>query len=98
MRHVAILAALLLTGCGGHVQSAPEPIIRTVEVKVPVDDPACAREAVGGLGTSPTYPDTDGALQAAANLFERVKLLLAGRELREAREAALMGALVECAK
>lgn len=96
---ILICALFALTACGGKsALPPPEPIIRTVEVKVPVDDPACARAAVEELGTAFLYPDTDAALRAAADLFERVKLLMAGRELREAREAALTGALVECSR
>ena len=92
MRWMVAIAALALAGCA----HTPEPEIRTVEVKVPVDDPACAREAVARLGEAPAYPDTPEAIRAAPNLFERVKLLLAGRELRIAREAALKGALEAC--
>jgi len=98
MKRIAILAACLaLAGCGTTRIERPEPIIRTVEVKVPVDDPACAREAVARLGEAPAYPDTPEAIRAAPNLFERVKLLLAGRELRIAREAAITDALEACA-
>lgn len=93
MRRMVAIAALALAGCA----HTPEPEIRTVEVKVPVDDPACAREAVARLGAAPAYPDTPEAIRAAPNLFERVKLLLAGRELRIAREAALKDALEACA-
>lgn len=93
MRRMVAIAALALAGCA----HSPEPEIRTVEVKVPVDDPACAREAVARLGAAPAYPDTPEAIRAAPNLFERVKLILAGRELRIAREAALKDALEACA-
>ena len=41
------LAVAILAGCAGHV---PEPEVRTVEVMMPVDDPACARAAVAKLG------------------------------------------------
>lgn len=93
MRWMVAIAALALAGCA----HTPEPEIRTVEVKVPVDDPACAREAVARLGAASAYPDTPEAIRAAPNLFERVKLILAGRELRIAREAALEDALEACA-
>lgn len=89
---------LALAGCATGGQPRPEPIIQTVEVRVPVDDPACAREAVARLGEAPAYPDTPEALAAAPNLFERIKLLLAARELRGAREAALTDALAACAR
>lgn len=98
MKRIAIIAACLaLAACGTTRIERPEPIIRTVEVKVPVDDPACAREAVERLGAAPVYPDTGEAIRSAADLFERVKLLLAARELRIAREAALADALKACA-
>jgi hypothetical protein len=72
---------------------APEPIIRTVEVRVPVPQPC---PILDRLGPAPTYPDTAEALRAAPNLFERVKLLVAGRALRIAREAALIAAAQAC--
>ena len=93
MRLIITMAALALAGCAHIV----EPEIRTVEVKVPVDDPACARDAVARLGDAPAYPDTPDAILTASNIFERVKLLLAARELRIAREAALADALKACA-
>lgn len=100
MRRVAIMAlaifSLPVAAC--KTMERPEPIIRTVEIKVPVDDPACAREAVARLGAAPAYPDTGEAIRSAADLFERVKLLLAARELRIAREAALADALKACAQ
>jgi hypothetical protein len=93
MRWIAIIA-LALAGCAGRT---PEPVIRTVEVKVPVDDPACARAAVKRLGPAPVYPDNPEAIRNASGLFERVQLLLASREMRKAREAALKVALEACA-
>ena len=42
------------------------------------------------------FSDTPDALRAAPNIFERVKLLLAAREMRMAREAALIVALEAC--
>lgn len=94
---LAIAAAFALSGCTTTTRE-PEPVIRTVEVQVPVDNPECARKAMAELGTGILYPDTDAALAASGTLFDRVKLLLAGRELREARETALVSALAECAR
>jgi len=94
MRLMIAFAALALCACS----HTPEPEIRTVEVRVPVDDPACARAAVERLGEAPAYPDTSAAIRSASDLFERVKLLLAARELRIAREGALTDALKACAK
>lgn len=73
----AALIALLLAGCA---HQPVEPIIRTVEVRVPVPVP-CAIDI-----PDPVYSDTPEALRAAPNLFERVKLLLAGREERAAHD------------
>lgn len=87
---------VLLAAC--QTAQAPEPVIRTVEVRVPVDDPRCAREALARLRQeSPAYPDTDEALRGVATAFEGTQLLVAGRLLRIAREAALVGAIEACA-
>ncbi len=94
---LSAIAAVLLAGCAGGNRERPEPIIKTVAVKVPVDSPDCAREAIAELGGPLAYPDTKEALAAAENLFERVKLLLAARTLRIAREQALTDALAICA-
>lgn len=93
MRWIAAVAPLLLAGCF----FTQEPEIRTVEVRVPIDDPACARAALERLGGAAAYPDTPTAIAGAGDIFERVKLLLAGRALRDAREAALSAALEACA-
>lgn len=95
----ALIALLLLIGLCGLAACAttgaprPEPEIRTVEVQVPVPQPCPAGER---LGSPPTYPDTDVALGAASDIFERVRLLLAGRALRSARLSAVEAALEAC--
>lgn len=94
MKRLMILT-LALAACST-TPDRPEPIIRTVEVQVPVDDPACVRQALEELGPPPVYPDTPAALVTAPNIYERTRLLLAGRELRMAREAALANALRAC--
>jgi len=73
-------AVLALAGCA--TAAPPEPVIKTVEVRVPVPVPC---KGLAELGAEPTYPDSGAALQAAVDLFERVKLLLAARGLRAAR-------------
>lgn len=91
---VAVVFAIGLGGCAGRVPPiAREPIIRTVEVRVPVPQPC---PMLDRLGPAPVYPDTAEALHGAPNLFERVKLLVAGRALRIGREAALIGAAQAC--
>jgi len=89
---IIMILILLLGACGGRLPD-PEPIIKTVEVKVPVTVPCPALES---LGQPPAYPDTRQAIEAAPNLLERVKLVMAGRELRAARERALNAALEAC--
>ena len=79
MRRLILALALsaTLTACATR---PAEPILKTVEVKVPAAIACPDRRA-----PAPSYPDTADALAAAPDLFERVKLLLAGRELRDQR-------------
>ncbi|MES2295263.1 MAG: hypothetical protein V4527_18345 [Pseudomonadota bacterium] len=96
MRLSALLVTTLLAACAQ--TPPPEPIVRTVTVQVPYDDPACAREARDRLRQEAVaYPDTDDALGRAASVFEGVQLLRAGRVLRIAREIALLAAIEACA-
>lgn len=91
-----IMLTLPAATCGNGAR--PEPQIITKEVRVPYDDPACARAAVDRLeAEQPTYPDTDQALRNADSTFEGAQLLVAGRLLRIAREAAIWDALRACA-
>ena len=95
----ALAMSLALISCGGGTLPPPEPIIRTVEVEVPVDNPECARKAEAEVvDTAPEFPDTDEKLREAPNLFERVKLLMAGRELRMDYERRLEDAITACAQ
>lgn len=87
---VLALAVFLLSGCAA--TPPPEPIIRTVEVRVPVPV-----RCTPMLSPEPDYPATDEARAMAANIFEGVKLLLAEIILRKAREAELKGQLAACA-
>lgn len=99
LRPLALASIAMLTLPAAMCQTTqPEPIIRTVEVRVPSDDPACARAARDRLRQdAPAYPDTEDALSHAAGVFEGVQLLRAGRLLRIAREAALIAAIEACA-
>lgn len=87
----AVALALLLTACADKPEPAPEPsvILQPAKEAVPV---RCNPQ----LGPEPDYPDTDAALKAAPNLFERVKLLLAGRLLRIQRDLEKSAALEGC--
>lgn len=86
------LVFLLLAGCAAEPQR-PEPEIRTVEVKVMVPQPC---RALAAMSEEPAMPDTDEALKAAPGLFDRVKLLLQGREIRSARLEQYKAAKASC--
>ena len=86
---LAALAALLLSACVTAGAQGPAAV-RTVEVPVPVT-------CTPALGPEPAYPDTDAALAAAPDLFARVRLLVAGRLMRIARDAEKTAALAACA-
>ena len=87
-RICAPVALLALSACAT-TPPAPQIVTKTVQVAVPV---AC-RPAIGA---APAYPDTDPALKAAPDVYQRVKLLVAGRLERIAREAELTAALSAC--
>ena len=70
-----LLASVMLAGCA-HDPGKIE--LQTVNVPVPV-------HCKPNIKPSETFPDTDQALKSAPDIFERVKLLLAGRDLRTAR-------------
>lgn len=72
--HVAATCSLL-AACA----TRPEPVIRTVEVKVPVPV-SCVPVS---LRQEPSYPDTDAALKATKEGGDMLRLLAAGRLLRE---------------
>ncbi len=84
-----LFAGLILGGCAS-TPSEPRIETRTVEIPTPV---RCHPD----LGAPPDYPDTDAALQAAPDLFARVRLLLAGRLMRIARDQQTQAALQACA-
>lgn len=85
---VILFCALTLSACA---TTAPPRPVTTVEVRVPV-----AVKCHPDLGEPPQYPDTDAALKAAPDLFSRVKLIVAGRLMRIAREAELQAAIKAC--
>ena len=87
IRAACLASQILVCACA----TPRPPTVRTVEVQVPVAVPCDP-----GVPAAPAYPDTDEALKTAPDLFERVKLLLAGRELRKAREAELEAGIRGC--
>lgn len=87
MNRLALLPCLLLVAC-----ATPAPRIEIKEVLVPVPVPCMER-----VGPAPSYQDTPAAVQAAPTLFDRVKLLLVGREERDARLRVLEGQALVCA-
>ena len=87
MTRLALLALLTINACA----SAPPRVeVRTVTVQVPVAVP-CVVDV-----PAPVYSDTDEALLAAPDLFERVKLLLAGRIERAAHDNVETAARAAC--
>jgi hypothetical protein len=83
--------ALALAGCASDPK---EPVVRTVEVKVPVAV-ACVPE---GFPKAPEYPDSDKALKAAPGGAERYQLIQAGRILRVQRAAETEPMIEGCRK
>ena len=84
----AIASVLLLAGCATSAPS-PEPIVRTVEVKVPVAVP-CEAPAI----ERPTYSFDSAKVEM--QLDDKVALLLADRLQREGTERQLRAALEGC--
>lgn len=87
----AVCWPLLTAGSCAHDAAAPEPRIEIREVKIPVAV-ACAANP----GPDPAFADAPDALRQAADVFERVKLLLAGRAQRDGRLAELKAATAGC--
>lgn len=87
MTRFALLALVALAACA---TTPPRIETRTVEVKVPVPVP-CAIDV-----PPPVYSDTDEALRTAPDIFERVKLLLAGRLERDAHDQIETAARAAC--
>jgi len=83
------LAALFALAACATTPPTPQIVTKTVQVAVPI---ACKPD----VGPAPVYPDTDAALKAAPDVFQRVRLLVAGRLERIAREAQLSAALGAC--
>jgi hypothetical protein len=82
-----VIACIVLAGCAS--DKPGEIKLQTVNVPVPVH---CTPK----IETIVIYPDSTDALRTAANIFERTKLLLAGRDIRTARIQELEAALKGC--
>lgn len=92
MKALAItFAAMALAACGTTNTPAPEARIVTQVVRVQVPTPCNVEEPA-----QPAYPDTAAALRAVPDVDRGTRLLLAGRELRTAYIAAVLGALRAC--
>ncbi len=87
MKRLAILAALTLTACA----QTPPPVV-TIKVPVAV---SCVSKDFADIEPA---PDTDHALNAAPDLAETLKLLLAGRGIREAWIASARAQIDICRK
>lgn len=83
-----VLGCVSLAACN---TVAPEPKVQIQRVEVPV-----AIKCSADPGRAPNYADSNDALRAAKDIFEQVRLLLAGRKQRMAREAELVAANAGC--
>lgn len=88
--HVAA-TCLVLAGCATR---PAEPVIRTVEVRVPVPV-TCVPS---GLRAEPAYPDTTAAIKASPGPGDLLQLLMAGRILREQWLSEVRPVLALCRK
>lgn len=90
----ALIPLILLAGCATRPTAAPEPIVTTIRVNVPVTAPCVP----ASLQPANEYPDTDSALRRASDAAERYLLLVAGRALRVARLNELEPIVAGCPK
>lgn len=92
MRTHAVLALSLVALTGGCVKNqAPEPVIVTKTVNVPI----AASCVPDNLGPKPVYPDTDEALKKAEPA-QGLKLMAEGRQARDARLAQVEPVIDAC--
>lgn len=87
---ILALAGAMLAGCA--TTTPTEPVVRTVEVKIPVPVSCVPKE----LSPEPAYVDTDAALKSAAGPEDRFQLLAAGRIQRKQRSAETEPVLRAC--
>lgn len=93
MRLVYLTLCAACQGCATTQSPPPEPIIRTVEIKVATPVPCKALEK---LGPEPTYPDTDAAIAEAKTPGALAKLYVNGRVMRIQRLAEYSIAKASC--
>ena len=86
---------LALAACAGLAACAAGPAPPRLDIQT-VDTPVAVPCAVDP-GAPPAFPDTDAAIRATPNIYERARLYAAGRLLRLAWEAKLGAALKGCA-
>lgn len=86
-----LTVALLLVSCGSNPRPSPDPVVRIVEVKVPI-----ATDCAPDIGPEPVYADTAEAIALAPDIYARTVLLLAGRLQRIARDGVKSAALAAC--
>lgn len=90
IRLAALLALFSPAACA--TQAPPEPVVRVVQIKVPV-----AASCVPASTPEPgAYVDTDAALRLAAGPEDRFQLLAAGRIQRNQRLAIVEPVLRGC--
>lgn len=90
-----VLLTTALAGCKTMQAPPPEPRIIIQEKVVPVKGPPCVPDNVGA---APAYPDTDEALKQASSPERRYQLVVAGRELRNARLEVVEPVIEGCRK
>tara|TARA_B100000678_G_scaffold13657_2_gene10750 strand:+ start:9682 stop:9963 length:282 start_codon:yes stop_codon:yes gene_type:complete len=92
MKEIFVALGLSVAGCAS--QPPPEPIVRTIEVKVPVITMiSCVPD---DFDQPPNYIDTDAALLGAADAAERYHLVTIGRDERTARLAETEAVIEAC--
>ena len=90
-----IFPLVVLSACATAPKAVPEPIIQTIEVKVPGPALPCVPKEILPM---PTYVDTDAVLAKALDAAERYQLIFAGRQQRDARLKEIEPVILSCPK
>jgi hypothetical protein len=88
---LALLTAAL-SGCATTQPAEPRIVIQ--EKVVPVKTPCVS----SNVAPAPTYPDTDEALKTAGSPERRYQMIIAGRDLRDARLGVVEPVIESCRK